>query len=284
MKKNSLFKMGGEISSTWDTNITIVGGLVIIFIWFCLTTFGLVPTNVLPSPQSVILAFGEINTRWGIAPNLWYSIKLTFMGYIEALLISVPLGFVIGLFPAMKSLLSKWVDSIRFIPLTAVTGLFVLWFGSGFDMRVHFLSFSIIIYLLPIIVHRISEIEKVYLQTAYTIGCTDWATFRHIYFPSVMSRIFDDIRVITAVSWTYIIVVEMIDKNLGVGALSFSANKQQRPDLAFAVLILIIIVGYLQDQLFKKLDYWLFPYKYEKSQIKSRGLNFSKYFIKQKEA
>jgi len=74
----------------------------------------------------------------------------------------------------------------------------------------------------------------------------------------------------------------MINKNLGVGALIFNANKQQRPDMVFAILIMIIAVGYLQDLLFKWLDFKLFPYKYEKSQVKSRGFNFTKYFLKDK--
>jgi len=280
--KNNLFKMGSEISSRTSTLITIFGAIGIVFLWFLLTTYGGISNTIFPRPQNVVASFGELNDKFGLTENVWYSVKLNFMGYIEALLIAIPLGFVIGLFPFTKSLLSKWVDSIRFIPLTAVTGLFVMWFGVKFGMRVHFLSFSIIIYLLPIIVQRIVEIDKIYLQTAYTIGANKWQTFKHVYFPSVVSRISDDIRVITAISWTYIIVVEMINKNLGVGALIFNANKQQRPDMVFAILIIIIAVGYFQDLLFRYLDYLLFPYKYEKSQVKKRGINFSKYFIKVK--
>lgn len=274
--------MGAEISPRTSTLITVVGGIFIIFVWFLITTYGGVSHTIFPTPQSVVTSFGELNDKYGLFENTWYSIKLNFAGYIEALIIAIPLGFIIGLFPFTKALFSKWVDSIRFIPLTAVTGLFVLWFGVQFGMRVHFLSFSIIIYLLPIIVQRIVEIDKVYLQTAYTIGANRWQTFKHVYFPSVVSRISDDIRVITAISWTYIIVVEMINKNLGVGALIFNANKQQRPDMVFAILIIIIAVGYLQDTLFKHLDYVLFPYKYPKSQVKKQKLNFLKYFIKQK--
>lgn len=279
---NKLFQMGEEVSPRTGIIVTILGAIFILLTWFLITTYAGVSNTIFPTPQSVAMSFGELNDKYGLTENVWYSVKLNFAGYIEALLIAIPLGFIIGLFPLAKHLLSKWVDSVRFIPLTAVTGLFVMWFGVKFGMRVHFLSFSIIIYLLPIIVQRIIEIDKVYLQTAYTIGANKWQTFKHVYFPSVVSRISDDIRVITAISWTYIIVVEMINKNLGVGALIFNANKQQRPDMVFAILIIIIAVGYFQDLLFRYLDYALFPYKYDKSQIKKKGFNFSKYFIKSK--
>jgi len=272
--------MGGEIDSRSSTLIGIFGFVLIIAIWFVITTFGGISTRILPTPQSVLLSFGELQQNYGIGQNVWYSVKLNLMGYIEALLISIPLGFVIGLFPFMRSLLSKWVDAVRFVPLTAVTGLFIGWFGIEFGMKSHFLAFGIIIYLLPIIVQRIDEVQKIHLQTAYTIGANNWYTFKKVYFPSVMSRISDDIRVITAISWTYIIVAEAINRELGVGAMIHEGIKQTRIEWVFAVLILIIFVGYLQDKLFKHIDYISFPYKYEKSQIKKRGFRFSKYLVK----
>jgi NitT/TauT family transport system permease protein len=278
--KNNLLKMGGEIDTKTAGVVGIIGAVLILFFWFVVTTFGGVSHTIFPTPQSVVLSYGELQSEYGLGHNIWYSVKLNFLGYIEAIVISIPVGFLIGLFPLGKALMSKWVNAIRFVPLTAVTGLFIGWFGIELGMKVHFLAFGILIYLLPVIVQRIDEVEKVYLQTAYTIGASKWSTFKHVYFPSVVSKISDDVRVMVAISWTYIIVAELINKEGGVGALIFTATKQSRVDMVFAILLIIILVGYLQDQLFKFLDYLLFPYKYEKSQVKSRGFSFSKYFIK----
>lgn len=273
--------MGGEIDTKTTVAVAIIGAIVIIFVWFVITTFGGVSHTIFPTPQSVFLSFGELQSQYGLGHNIWYSVRLNLLGYIEAIAISIPLGFLIGLFPLGKALMSKWVDAVRFVPLTAVTGLFIGWFGIELGMKVHFLAFGIMIYLLPVIVQRIDQVEQVYLQTAYTIGANKWNTFKHVYFPSVVSKISDDARVMVAISWTYIIVAELINKEGGVGSLVFTATKQSRVDMVFAILVIIIVIGYLQDQLFKYIDYLLFPYKYEKSQVKSRGLNFSKYFIKQ---
>jgi len=279
--KINLFKMGAEISPKTTTIVTIIGAVAIIFIWFLITTYGGISTTIFPRPQDVVTSVGELQTTYGLGQNAWYSIKLNFLGYLEAIAISVPLGFFIGLFPICRGLFSKWVDAIRFIPLTAVTGLFIAWFGIEIGMKVHFLAFGIIIYLLPIIVQRIDEVEKIHLQTAWTIGANNWKTFKYVYFPYVSSKISSDIRVMVAISWTYIIVAELINKGLGLGALIFTVGKQSRPDMVFAILIMIIAIGYAQDMLFKGFDFFMFPYKYEKSQIKKRGFNFAKYFIKE---
>ena len=276
--------MGGEIDSKLSAAIGIIGGILILAFWYLVTTFGTVSHSIFPTPQSVFTSIFEMQAKYGLGHNIWYSVKLNFLGYFEAIAIAVPVGFAIGLFPFGKALLNKWVDAIRFVPLTAVTGLFIGWFGIQLDMKVHFLAFGILIYLLPVLVTRIIQVEKVYLQTAYTIGASNWQKFRYVYFPMVVSRISDDIRVMVAISWTYIIVAELINKEGGVGALIFTATKQSRIDMVFGILLIIIFIGYLQDQLFKYADFTLFPYKYPKSQGKTHWnfSKFSKIFISKK--
>lgn len=267
----NLMKMGGTIDKKTSAIISIIGLSFITLVWYLYTRYGNVPSTILPKPMSVISSFGELSSRYNVIHELLYSIKLCFLGYIEAIAISIPLGFFIGLFPLPKALFSSWVDSVRFLPLTAVTGLFIAWFGIELNMKVHFLSFGIIIYLLPIIVKRINDVEKIHLQTAWTIGCTNWQTFRYVYLPSVMSKLFSDIGVIVAVSWSYIVVAELINSEGGVGSLIFKSVKQGRMDMVFALLILIILVGFMNDLIFRFLDWLFFPYNYESSQFKSQS-------------
>ncbi|MBK8832115.1 MAG: hypothetical protein IPN60_14925 [Saprospiraceae bacterium] len=39
-------------------------------------------------------------------------------------------------------------------------------------MKVHFLAFGIIIYMLPVMIQRIDEVDDVYLKTVHTLGAT----------------------------------------------------------------------------------------------------------------
>jgi NitT/TauT family transport system permease protein len=247
--KNSLF-------------LSLVGLIGILAIWSILTFTGWVGKSILPDPMSVLISYKELHFNDLLVRNTLFSIKLNIFGYAEAIAISLLLGFIIGLFPVVKGIMNRYVDAIRFIPLTAVTGLFIAWFGIETNMKVQFLSFGIIVYLLPVVVQRITEVDLIYLQTSYTLGATKWQTFKTVYWPHVTSKIFDDIRVLTAISWTYIIVAELVNKTGGVGALIFTAARQSRLDKVFAVLFVIVIIGILQDKLFKWLDQKLFPYKH----------------------
>lgn len=217
---------------------------------------------MLPSPMAVLVSFKELHYEDALIVNSFQSIRLNFLGYLLAIGISIPFGFALGLIPLFRGLFSKIVDSFRFIPLTAVTGIFIIWLGMENQMKVSFLAFGIIVYLIPVVVQRINEVEEVYLKTVFTLGATNWQTIKSVYFPAVISKLSDDIRVLTAISWTYITIAEMLNRNGGIGDLIWIARRQSRIDKAFAVLIVIVLIGILQDRIFLWLDKMFFSYKY----------------------
>lgn len=270
----SLFQLKGTLTSRQSVLLGFAGFGLLLLIWILLTMGEnpVFPSYILPQPGKVLSSFGELYADNDIIRNTCLSLGLNLSGYIEAILISLPLGFLIGLFPFFKGLSQRQVDAIRYIPLTAVTGLFIVWFGTSTAMKVHFLAFGILIYLLPVVIVRVNEVEDVYLKTVYTLGATNWQTIRSVYIPSVLSRITDDIRVLTAISWTYIIVAEGIGSTGGIGALIWrSGIRQGRVDKVFAILIIIMIIGILQDKLFIYLDRVLFPYKYQADKSRKGG-------------
>ncbi len=222
----------------------------------------IIPKTTLPSPLSVLMSVKELHFKDALIKNMFYSIRLNIFGYIEAVILSILFGFLIGLIPFFRSLLSRYIDAIRFVALGAVTGLFIQWFGSDINMKVQFLSFGIFVFLLPVVVQRLDEVDKIYTQTSYTLGANAWHTIRYVYWPFVKSKIIDDIRVLTAISWTYIIVAESVDKTGGgLGALIGSVRKVHRYDKLFAILLVIILIGILQDFLFSYIDKKINPHK-----------------------
>lgn len=220
---------------------------------------------LLPPPNRVVSAFPKLWQDDALLSNTFLSIWRNIQGYFWAVFLALVIGFPIALFPRLRALFSQQIDAMRYLPLTALTGLFILWFGFGDSMKVAFLAFGILVYLLPVVLQRIQEVESVYLKTTFTLGATDWQTIRSVYFPSVLSKLIDDIRVLTAISWTYIIVAELLNRAGGVGAMIWVNGRQGKVDKVFAWLFVIVIVGFLQDRLFIYLDRRLFPHKYYKT-------------------
>jgi NitT/TauT family transport system permease protein len=223
---------------------------------------------IVPLPTEVVMSYPRLASKDNLLGNALRSVWLNFKGYFWAVLLCIPIGFAVGLFPLFRGMFSKPVDALRYLPLTALIGVFIIWFGIYDEMKVAFLAFGIIVFLLPTVISRIDEVEDVYLHTVFTLGASKWQTIKSVYFPAVMSRLLDDIRVLTAVSWTYIIVAEYINKDGGgLGALIYIKRRlQQVPDM-FAIILVIVLIGFLQDQIFAYLSRRLFPHRYYKSTL-----------------
>lgn len=263
-KIKKYFELRRKLSKAENLIISITGLFLMLFIWYFFTTNGYIEETIIPSPGKVLNSFVELHSEDYLIVNTSLSIKLNFFGYVKAILWSLPIGFVIGLFPFFRALLSNYINAARFLPLTALTGMFILWFGIHDEMKINFLSFGIMVYLIPTIVQRIDEVNKTYVDMIYTLGANKFQTIWNVFIPAVISKVSDDIRTLVAISWTYIIIAEMLNKEGGVGALVFTAARQSRTDKVFAILIVIILVGFIQDVLFKFLDRKLFKHKYIK--------------------
>lgn len=257
-----LIELRGKLDKKTSFAIEAIGFIIIMAVWSFITAKNLIPPSILPAPWKVLSSFKELHFEDALVLNAIYSIKLNLYGYIGAVAAALALGFPIGLYPVVRSLSSRYIDASRFIPLTAVTGIFIAWFGIETTMKVLFLAFGIFVYLLPVVVQRIDESNETYIQTAQTLGASKWQLISTVIWPDVMHKLSDDVRVLVAISWTYIIVAELVNKSGGIGALAFASARQSRMDKVFAVLLVIILIGFVQDRLFRWGDRILFPSKY----------------------
>jgi NitT/TauT family transport system permease protein len=262
-KNVDLFALRGKLPPKTRLFIEFVGLVIILLAWWAAVATGLVSGRLLPSPISVVTSFAELVGQDHLVRNLLFSLMLNILGYIEAVLIALPIGFLVGLQPIPRALTERYITAGRFLPLSAVVGLFILWFGMYTNMKVQFLALGIIVYLLPMVIQRIDDVDQIFVDTVKTLGANKWQTVTSVFIPGALSKISDDIRVIVAISWTYIIIAEVVNKTQGgIGALCYTVSRAARPDKVFAILALIIMVGIVQDKLYMFLDKHILKHKY----------------------
>jgi NitT/TauT family transport system permease protein len=260
MKKYGIYEMDGKVNNKIHLFLSVLGVIGFLLTWIVLCQFN--KPQILPSPFTVLITLKELLHQSNTYINIWYSVKLNLSGYLTAMLITIPFGFAISLFPAFRGLFSANINASRYLPLTAVTGLFIAWFGIKFDMKIYFMGFSILIYLLPAMIQRVDDIDSIHKQIIHTLGASKWQKFIYVYWKSTMPKFWKDVRLLVAISWTYIIVAELINKEGGVGAMIFNGEKTSRTDIIMSVLIIIIVVGMLQDVLFYLSHKLMFPHDY----------------------
>lgn len=270
----NLFVMGGDVNLPKPviTTISLVGLALILVIWYFISYFEVIPTTILPNPVNVIASYASLYENNHLIANTWFSVKLNLMCYVYAILISIPVGFFISLFPINNIIIGRYVHSIRYLPVPSVSGIFLAIFGLCFQMKAAFLTFGLIIYIIPTICAKVNDMnnpandkEYVYIQSIKTMGASAWQKFRYVYFPYVMGSISKDIITLVGISYSYLVIAELLYRDgviNGLGSLIATMTRQSHMSEVYALLFFIILIGVVQDAIFKWLDKKIFPWKY----------------------
>lgn len=269
-----LFRFGGESDFGLMNNIiiSVIGFTIILLGWHLISVNEIIPTKILPDPFNVIGSIPGMITEDHLLPNIWFTVKLNLICYIYAIVLSFPIAYAIACLPIFNLLFGRPINTIRFIPFSALTGLAIAIFGLTFNMKVWFLTGSIMVYIIPAIVNTINNLQNtkndkdnVYLQTIKTLGGNKWQQFRYVYWPYVTSNVIPTFIDLLAVSYTYCVIAELIYKDgnvMGIGAMITLMIRRSYISEAFALLFIIVIIGALQDLLLKKLYKRVYSYKF----------------------
>jgi NitT/TauT family transport system permease protein len=243
--------------------LQITGWLVLLVAWWLVTNFGLINTHIMPTPAKTWNAFVDMKDNDGLWDNILFSVKINLLGYLKCILAALVIGFAIGLSPQVRKMFSQQVNALRFVPITALMGIFIAISGLTITTKINFLAFGIWVYLVPVVVQRIDEVNTTHLQMMKTLGATFWQTVRYVTWRSVISRLSDDIRILVGISWTYIIVAEQTGMQGGLGSLIFLGERQSNVGKVYAVIFIIVAIGIIQDAVFRLIDRLLFKFKYQ---------------------
>ncbi|MEJ7587086.1 MAG: ABC transporter permease subunit [Ferruginibacter sp.] len=246
---------------TWQ--LQLVGWLILLALWFLVTNFGLINNHVMPTPQKTWRAFIDMQANDNLLANILFSLRINLIGYFKCIVAALIVGFAIGLSPRVRKMFSQQINALRFVPITALMGIFIAISGLTIVTKINFLAFGIWVYLVPVVVQRIDEVSETHLQMMRTLGASFWQTVRYVTWRSVIARLSDDIRILVGISWTYIIVAELAGIQGGLGSLIFLGERQSNVGKVYAVIFIIVAIGIIQDALFRLIDRLLFKFKHQ---------------------
>lgn len=245
MKRKFLFSSQAFLLGT----TTIV---VVLVIWHLTTAVGLVRPIFLPTPTSTASALWELLVSGRFARALLISFMRIASAMLLAVIFGALIGVLMGLSKRIEHLLNPLIQPLRYLPITALIPLLILWFGIGETMKIIFLFVGIAFYIIPVVRNAIRNAPQEYIDVARSFGAS-WTTIaRHVYWPHALPQMFDGIIVMNGIGWTYVILAEIINAKNGLGYLINIAGRLQKSHEVFAGLILIAAVALLSDYLLRR--------------------------------
>jgi NitT/TauT family transport system permease protein len=240
--------------------LALAGVVVFLGLWCLLSYTGLVPTVILPSPTEVLQAFPVLHFEEALVRSAGASFYRVMMGFLLSAAVAIPLGLFMGTFPPVKAFFAPMLDPLRFLPISALVPLFIVWFGIEDMQKIIFLFVGTFVYLLPLVVEAVEKVDEVYLQTAVTLGARPGQLIRHVLVPGSLPAIAEALRVMNGIGWTYVILAEVINAPLGLGALITVAGKRSHVDQIFALVLVILLIGVTTDFIIRMVNKRLFAW------------------------
>jgi NitT/TauT family transport system permease protein len=161
----------------------------------------------------------------------------------------VPLGLLIGWSRLIQQLFDPVIQSLRPIPITAWLPFSIAMFGIR-DMGAIFLIFLGGFYAIVVnTTQGARDVERNLVRAALMMGASKRQLLYRVVLPAAMPSIFTGLRIGLGISWTAVIVAEMVAVKSGLGYVLWDAYYVGRMDIVLADMASIGIMGFLTDRL-----------------------------------
>jgi nitrate/nitrite transport system permease protein len=190
----------------------------------------------------------------GIGIQLAHSLGRVALGFALAVLVALPLGFLIGMSPLMQKAFDPFIQVLKpisplaWMPLalytlkdSSISGIFVIFICSVWPMLIN-TAFGV------------ASVKREWLNVANTLEVNPLRKAFLVILPAAAPTIVTGMRISMGIAWLVIVAAEMLVGGTGIGYFVWNEwNNLSLVNVIFAVLV-IGVVGMLLDMAFSKLQ------------------------------
>ena len=184
----------------------------------------------------------------GIGLQLAYSLVRVALGFGLAMLVAIPLGFLIGMSPLLNGALDPIIQVLRPVSPLAWMPL-ALYTIKDSSISAIFVIFICAIW--PMLLNTaqgVGSVRREWLNVARTLEAGTWRTAFQVILPAAAPTIMTGMRISIGIAWLVIIAAEMLVGGTGIGYFVWNQwNNLSIADIIVAIL-LIGLVGMALDK------------------------------------
>lgn len=249
-----------EISQGLSIGVSTLVTLAIFAFWCLITYGGLVDTTFCPPPHQVAKAFWTTLMDGSLLRNAWSSLVVINLGFFLSSIIAIPLGIMMGSFRVVQAALEPVVNFTRYLPVTSMIPLLILWIGIGIEEKIAVIFIGTFFQQLVMFADVSAQVPNELFNAAYTLGAKKRQIVMRVLLPATLPGVIDTLRVTMGWAWTYLVVAELVASSSGLGYMSMQAMRGLHADVIFVAILVIGFLGLVTDEIFKRLKHALLPW------------------------
>ncbi len=254
-----------ELRSSVSSNKKLVYGVIGASLFFGVWELGHLSMEAsqkkfLPSVGQVVHALWILLTEKGFAYDVMKSCYRVFVSFFAAAAIALPISVLMGCFANIKAVINPTVSAARYLPAASFIPLLLVWFGPTDLQKMSLLFLGVVFFLIALILDNIESVEKSLVEASLTMGATRKRVVLDVVLRAAAPAILDSMRAMIAVSWTYLVIAEIVAAQDGIGAVMMRAGRFLKVDIIMAGILMIGILGVVTDLLFRYSSHVMFPW------------------------
>lgn len=246
-RTSTLLAIRSPISRRGRWILTALSVLLPLIVWVALTASGVVPDTFLPSPGAVLSAGMEMAASGELLTDVIATVQRVLLGFGLAVLVSVPLGIVMGTFMAGQAAFEPVIGLLRYLPASAFVPLLIIWLGIDEASKIAVLFIGTVFFNTLMTADVVRSVPSALIDVSYTMGAHRGEVLRKVIVPWSLPGIIDAVRINAAAAWNLVVVAELVASTVGLGYRIVRAQRFLQTDRIFAVLVVIATVGVLLD-------------------------------------
>lgn len=239
----------------------VVFPLAIVIIWSALSNLGWLNSYILPSPLTIWNRYTLLLGDGQLAKHFSASLYRVSIGFLIALAIAVPVGFLLGLVPKVRNYLALSLNFFQQVPGIAWIPMFILWLGIGEESKIAIIVYSAFFPILLNTIHGVESTDIKLKEVAYTYGLSKLSLLFRVYLPSSAPSLCVGMRLGLSFCWRSLVAVELLGASKGLGYLIQAGREMAQTDLIFVGVLTIGLTGMLFDTFFQYLEKKFFLWK-----------------------
>jgi NitT/TauT family transport system permease protein len=248
--------------------IAIRAGSVVamVGVWWIMTFF--FPASLVPRPAETFLEVGSIISSGSFWTEMGATLRRVGVGFGIAMLISIPLGILMGTIKPLENFFEPPVILGLTMPGLVWAVLAIMFFGLSETSAYAAVAITILPMLAISLWQGTKSIDKDLIDMSTAFHASPWSKIVDVILPQLISHILAAIRYGLGLAWKVVVVVEMFGFSNGVGYQVVRGFNifSMKAVLAWAITFLIVmiviefgIIGWLESRVTRwrpRLEAW----------------------------
>lgn len=218
------------------------------------------PGIVLAPPSSVVTRMVQGLLTGELSLALLNSLGALVLGYSLAILVGVPLGFMIGRSKRVSEIVEPVMTAIYAMPPVAFVPFIIIWFGLFFEARVALVFLMAIFEIVVTVATGMRTIDPNLIAVGRSFGASRLKLLRSVILPGALPFVFAAMRLGLVRAINGMITAELFFAAVNLGKVMKDAASRFDTSAILAVILLLCLLGLFSQELMKAVEARVMPW------------------------